>query len=114
MGREALLGFLRRGRRTAMNREEWLAKRNSPSFGRIFRARGRYIFVSAPLTLVDAGKVTQHYELNNVGKATYYSGKTLIPVVEGKKGYPVIKGRNERKRQHRATKSARKDWRKVA
>lgn len=97
-----------------MNRSEWLAKRYSPSFGQLFRARSRYVYISAPLTLVDQGKPTEHFELNRKGNSTYYVGKTLVPLPEGKKGYPVFKGRNERKRQHRSTKSARKDWQVVA
>lgn len=93
-----------------MNRSEWLAKRYSPSFGQLFRARSRYVYISAPLTLVDQGKATEHFELNPKGNSTYYVGKTLHE--EGH--YPVFKGRNERKRQHRSTKSARKDWQVVA
>lgn len=93
-----------------MNREEWLARRNSPPMGRLLRKRERYIFVSSPLILVDKDMATEHYEVSKVGKSTYYNGKTLVSTGH----YPVIKGRNQRKRNHRATKSARKYWSKVS
>lgn len=70
-------------------REEWLARRASPSLGRVLRGLERY---------------------KHIGPKTYYRHGRLMNV-GGETS--VMKGRNERKRMVRATCLNRKMWTKV-
>lgn len=94
------------------SREEWVARRNSRSMGQTLRRRERFIHVSVPILLVDEGKPTAHYEINKQGIRTYINKpeKYRLHI----KGTDIVLGRNQRKREHRATKSSRGFWRYVA
>lgn len=97
---------------TQYERKEWLARRASPSMGRVLRSRGRYRYISAPLLVVDKDKPTEHRILNKKGNSTFIDKPEMYRLCA--KGRDVIKGRNQRKRAHRATKSSRAFWRVVA
>jgi hypothetical protein len=79
-----------------MDRQQWLAVRDSGSLGQCLRSRGRLIHLSKPLVVVDGD-----------------DGSGPRVVVSPLPGITLKLGRNERKRAHRAGKS-RKQWRRVA
>jgi hypothetical protein len=76
--------------RKQLSRDYWLARRNSPSLGRIFRARAKYIHISVRI-ISEIGK------LPTVGgsEGNYINEPFKIEV--GKNRF-IIKGRNARKR----------------
>ena len=82
------------------NRKHWLAIRATPSLGRLQRERGVLIHMSA-----DSGMIPDP------------RGKSFpwIPWRTPKgEGVTYNIGRNKAKREHRASKSSRKFWRRVA
>jgi predicted metalloprotease len=69
----------------ALPREEWLARRNSRSMGQTLRALQRYLFINP---------------------GVYFNRGELVTLMKMK----VMKGRNQRKRDVRSTKSSKKYW----
>jgi hypothetical protein len=69
----------------ALPRDEWLARRNSPSIGRVLRMLERYKFIQP---------------------GTYYNRPESVVL----NATAIKVGRNHRKRMIRSTKRSKKEW----